>query len=131
MTPKLLIRLSVDALGRDPRRIGPRTLTRILTDVLPDTVLIPDSLLEELPAAITGYCTWVAEQYLPKQDRKEVLRTLNRRIAQLPQAVTSSPHPMRSYIADIDQNGYDGDVLQAVFDRRTASPHQHRCMQHP
>ncbi|MCY0923543.1 MULTISPECIES: hypothetical protein [unclassified Streptomyces] len=72
VAPQLLIRLSVDVLGRDPRRIGPGTLTRIFTDALPGSLLLPDALLDELPAAITGYYTWVAEQYLPKQDRKEV-----------------------------------------------------------
>ncbi|MGW2936644.1 hypothetical protein ACWDA7_33405 [Streptomyces sp. NPDC001156] len=118
VAPKLLIRLSVDILGRDPRRIGPGTLTRIFTDALPDSLLLPDALLDEAAAAITGYYTWVAEQYLPKQDRKEVLRTLRRRIAALPQTLAAFPQPLRAYIADIDQNGHDGDVLQAVIDRR-------------
>jgi hypothetical protein len=118
MVPKLLIRLSVDVLGRDPRRIGPGTLTRIFTDALPGCLLLPDALLDELPAAITGYYTWVVEQYLPKQDHKEVLRVLRRRAAALPQTLVAFAQPLRAYIADIDQNGYDGDVLQAVIDRR-------------
>ncbi|MGI5513774.1 hypothetical protein [Streptomyces sp. CA-106131] len=119
VAPRLLIRLSVDVLGRDPRRIGPGTLTRIFTDALPGSLLLPDALLDELPAAIIGYYTWVAEQYLPKQDRKEVLRILRRRTAALSQTLKVFPaQPLRAYIADIDQNGHDGDVLQAVIDRR-------------
>ncbi|MCX4596496.1 hypothetical protein OG819_44685 [Streptomyces sp. NBC_01549] len=119
VAPKLLIGLSVDVLGRDPRRIGPGTLTRIFTDALPGSLLLPDALLDEASAAISSYYTWVAEQYLPKQDRKEVLRTLRRRIAALPRTLAAFPaHPLRAYIADIDHNGHDGDVLQAVIDRR-------------
>ncbi|WP_127356553.1 hypothetical protein [Actinacidiphila soli] len=118
MAPKLLIRLSVDVLGRDPRRIGPATLTRIFTDALPGSLLLPDALLDEVPAAITGYYTWLAEQHLPRQDRKEVLRVLRRRTAALPRVLAASPQPLRAYIADIQQGGHDGDVLQAVIDRR-------------
>jgi hypothetical protein len=118
MLPQLLIRLSAEVLGRDPRRIGPCTLTRIFTDALPGCLLLPDALLEELPAAITSYYTWLAEQYLPRRDRKEVLRILRRYTAALPQTLAAFPHPLRPYIADIRQDGHDGDVLQAVIDRR-------------
>jgi hypothetical protein len=118
LAPKMLIRLSVEVLGRDPRRIGPGTLTRIFTDALPGHLLLPDALLEKLPDAVAGYYIWLAEQHLPKADRKAVLRTLRLRTAALPQTLAAFPQPLRAYIADIRQDGHDGDVLQAVIDRR-------------
>jgi hypothetical protein len=119
LAARTLIRLSVEVLGRDPRRIGPGVLTRMFTDALPGSLLLPDALLDELPAAITGYYTWLAEQYLPKADRKTVLRMLRRHTAALPRQLAAGPHPLRAYIADIRDDGYDGDVLQLVLDRRT------------
>jgi hypothetical protein len=74
LAPQLLIRLSVEVLDRDPRRIGSGVLTQMFTDALPGCLLLPDALLDELPAVITGYYTWIAEQHLPKADRKEILR---------------------------------------------------------
>lgn len=84
LAPQLLIRLSVEVLGRDPRRIGSGVLTQMFTDALPGCLLLPDALLDELPAVITGYYTWIAEQHLPKADRKEMLRILRRHTAALP-----------------------------------------------
>jgi hypothetical protein len=58
--PLNLMRLSVDVMGRDPRRIGPRTLDRLLGEIFPAVLLAPEVLLKELPAAAEAWFDWLA-----------------------------------------------------------------------
>jgi hypothetical protein len=117
--PLNLMRLSVDFMGRDPRRIGPRTLDRLLGEILPATVLAPDVLLKELPAAVEAWFGWLTTTYLPAGERKAVVRQTRKLAARLPKLARASGNPMLPYIADVQENGHDGDVLQAILDRRS------------
>jgi hypothetical protein len=117
--PLNLMRLSVDFMGRDPRRIGPRTLDRLLGEVLPASLLAPDVLLKELPVAVAAWFGWLGERYLPAGEGKVVARQVRKLAAELPKRARASHNPMRPYIADIQENGHDGDVARAVLDRRS------------
>lgn len=117
--PLNLMRLSADFMGRDPRRIGPRTLDRLLGELLPASLLAPDILLEELPAAVEAWFGWLGATYLPAGERKAVARQVRKLAARLPKLARVAHNPMRPYIADVQGNGHDGAILQAVLERRS------------
>ncbi|MFI6360505.1 hypothetical protein ACIBJF_50170 [Streptomyces sp. NPDC050743] len=117
--PLNLMRLSADFMGRDPRRIGPRALDRLLGELLPASLFAPDALLKELPAAVEAWFGWLGERHLPAGERKAVARQVRKLAAKLPKRARASHNPARPYIADVEENGHDGDVLQAVLERRS------------
>lgn len=117
--PLNLMRLSADFMGRDPRRIGPRTLDRLLGEILPASLFAPDVLLEELPAAVEAWFGWLGATYLPAGERKAVARQVRKLAARLPKLARAAHNPMRPYIADVQGNGHHGDILQAVLERRS------------
>jgi hypothetical protein len=63
--PLNLMRLSAGFMGRDPRRVGPRALDRLLGELLPVSLLAPDALLEELSAAVEAWFGWLGAEHLP------------------------------------------------------------------
>jgi hypothetical protein len=115
-----IVDTSIDVLGFPPDRIGPVSVTRLFGEVLPATIMIPESLLDQAQRVAHAWVRWRADaQDLPRTAHRQV-----RRAAQA--ALTAFPHGCRDrrlnptipYVADTPAERTDGPTLTEILHRR-------------
>lgn len=120
--PGMLITSCVSQMGCEPDLIGPELLDRLLTWVIPGTILAPDHFGELVPPVIRAWTEWLAERRgLHGNARKKLTSRLNALLRQFP-ARWNGPaaSPLRRYVQDVpDDEAYRGDVVMPLLERRT------------
>lgn len=119
--PKLLVSLSVNYLGCDPRVLSVKGLTRILLRIIPAITVAPDSFGVKIPPVARAWAEWLAEQRgLGGSARRRIDRAVERLLRQFP-AHWNGPlaSPLRRYVQDVpDEVACDGDLLMPLLERR-------------
>ena len=115
-----LVDLSADVLFWPPDRIGPRTVVRMMTEVVPGSLLLPEEVLGDLERVVPEWFTWVLERSdVPARDRVSVLRALEGSAVVLARrARDRRGRPELPYVADLSREQAGGDELFAVLQRR-------------
>jgi hypothetical protein len=120
--PGMLITSCVSQLGCEPDLIGPELLDRLLTWVIPGTILAPDHFGELIPPVIRAWTEWLAQRRgLGGNARKKLMSRLDALLRQFP-ARWNGPaaSPLRRYVQDVpDDEAYRGDVILPLLERRT------------
>jgi hypothetical protein len=119
--PKLLVSLTVNSLGCDPRVLSVKGLTRILLRIIPAITVAPDSFGVKIPPVTRAWAEWLAEQRgLSRGTRRRINRDVERLLRQFP-AHWNGPlaSPLRRYVQDVpDEVACDGDLLMPLLERR-------------
>lgn len=119
--PKLLVSLTVNYLGCDPRVLSVKGLTRILLRTIPEITAAPDSFGVKIPPVTRAWVEWLAEQRgLDGSARRRINREVEGLLRQFP-AHWNGPlaSPLRRYVQDVtDEVACDGDLLMPLLERR-------------
>jgi hypothetical protein len=119
--PKLLVSLTVNYLGCDPRVLSVKGLTRILLRIIPAITAAPDSFGVKIPPVTRAWAGWLAEQRgLSGGTRRRINREVERLLRQFP-AHWNGPlaSPLRRYVQDVpDEVACGGDLLMPLLERR-------------
>jgi hypothetical protein len=119
--PKLLVSLTVNYLGCDPRALSVKGLTRILLHIIPAITAAPDSFGVKILPVARAWTEWLAEQRgLGGGARRQINRAVERLLRQFP-AQWDGPlaSPLRRYVQDVpDEVACDGDLLMPLLERR-------------
>jgi hypothetical protein len=120
--PGMLVTSCVSQLGCEPDLIGPELLDRLLTWVIPMTILAPDHFGDLVPPVIRAWTEWLAQRRgLHGSTRKKLMSRLDALLRQFP-ARWNGPvaSPLRRYVQDVpDDEAYRGDVIMPLIERRT------------
>jgi hypothetical protein len=120
--PGMLITSCVSQMGCEPDLIGPELLDRLLTWVIPGTILAPDHFGELVSPVIRAWTEWLAERRgLDSKARKKLTSRLDALLRRFP-ARWNGPvaSPLRRYVQDMpDDEAYRGDVIVPLLERRT------------
>jgi hypothetical protein len=121
MIPGVLAMNCVRNLGCDPTLIGPLVLERLLLDVLPRTLLVPDRFGEAIPPAVEAWTEWLTERNkLPASARKQLTLSTRHTLLRFGRIwYGPDAEPLRRYVNDLsDTAAADRSVVAAVIDRR-------------
>jgi hypothetical protein len=111
---------SVDVLGFPPDRIGLASLARLFGEVLPATMVIPRSLLEQVQQVARAWVRWrTGARDLPSAARRELRRAAPAVLAAFPaRCLDRRLNPTVPYLAGTPAARADGPALQEILDRR-------------
>lgn len=114
-----IVDASVDTLGFPPDRIGPNSVGRLLGEVLPSAVAIPQSLLTQALEVVRAWMRWRTDaQDLPRAARRELRRISLAALAEFPDLCRDRRlNPAVSYLADVP--ALDGPATAEVLRRRS------------
>ena len=115
-----VIDASIDVLGFPPDRIGPVSVTRLFGEVLPATILIPESLLDQAQQAAHAWVRWRTDaQDLPRPAHRQLRRAAQAALTAFPQLCRDRRlNPTIPYVADTPAQRTDGPALTDIFHRR-------------
>lgn len=122
-----LIDLSLDVLGWAPDRIGPRSAARLLLDVVPQGLLLPEAVLGDLEVVAARWCRWVADRTgrdlsLTAAGRADLQDVLDRAVGQLAGRVRDRKvTPRYPYVADVPPDRAAAQALREVLHRRVVA----------
>jgi hypothetical protein len=110
----------IDVLGLPPDRIGPVSVARLFGEVLPATMMIPESLLDQAHRVAHAWVRWRADaQDLPRAAHRQVRRTATAALAVFPQQCRDRRvNPTVPYLADTPAQRTDGPALMEILHRR-------------
>jgi hypothetical protein len=75
--PRDLVMICVDRLGRDPLPPGPLLFRRLVRDVVPETLVLPTRVADDVSQAMRAWARWTAGRCdLPKRLRRRLLAEL-------------------------------------------------------
>jgi hypothetical protein len=119
--PKILIGITVDGLGCDPRLVAPLAIDRILGHLLPSQLVAPDRFGEVIPPVVRAWTEWLAEERgLDKGQLRRLRLRMESALRKFPE-LWNGPHasPTRRYVQDVpDEVACDGNLLIPVIQRR-------------
>gem|GEM_PF-1133130 len=115
-----IVDASVDVLGFPPDRLGPASVARLFGEVLPRTVVIPQSMLEQVLQIIDVWLPWrIDAQDLPRAADRTLRRTALTVQAAFPMLSRNRRlNPTAPYFADTPAARSDGTSLQEILRRR-------------
>lgn len=115
-----IVDASVDVLGFPPDRIGLASLARLFGEVLPATMVIPRSLLEQVQQVARAWVRWrTGARDLPSAARRELRRAAPAVLAAFPaRCLDRRLNPTVPYLAGTPAARADGPALQEILDRR-------------
>jgi hypothetical protein len=122
MLPFLYISTCVNQLGCDPLLLGPLLLDRVLMQVFPAVLLVPDRFADTIPPFMSAWTDWIADQHkLAGSQRRMLLFRLTYLLRRFPQAWRGpAVGPLRRYVQDLpDEVATVGAELMSVVQRRT------------
>ena len=111
---------SIDVLGFPPDRIGPVSVTRLFGEVLPATIMIPESLLDQAQRVAHAWVRWRTDaQDLPRTAHRQVRRAAQAALTAFPQGCRDRRlNPTVPYLADTPAERTDGPALTEILHRR-------------
>jgi hypothetical protein len=111
---------SVDVLAFPPDRIGLASLARLFGEVLPATMVIPQSLQDQTQQVARAWVRWRTDaQDLPSAARRELRRAAHAVLTVFPQLCRDRRlNPTVPYLADTPAARTDGPALQEILHRR-------------
>jgi hypothetical protein len=112
---------SLDGLGFPPDRIGPASVVRLFGEVLPATIMVPESLLAQAQQVARDWVRWRTDTLDPPRGARKNLRRVSQEV------LTAFPrlcrdrrlNPAAPYVADTPAEQTDGPTLQQILDRRS------------
>ncbi len=115
-----IVDASVDVLGFPPDRIGLASVARLFGEVLPATMAIPESLLDQAQQVAREWVRWRTDaRDLPRAARRELRRAAPKVLAAFPKLCRDRRlNPTVPYLADTSAARTDGPALQEVLHRR-------------
>ncbi|MBN1172013.1 MAG: hypothetical protein JXA67_07545 [Micromonosporaceae bacterium] len=116
-----IVDASVDTLGFPPDRIGPNSVGRLLGEVVPSTIAIPQSLLAQAQQVARTWVRWRTDALdLPRAARREMRRAALSALAAFPDLCDDRRlNPTVPYLADTPAAGTDGPAMAEVLRRRS------------
>jgi len=115
-----IVDASVDVLAFPPDRIGLASVARLFGEVLPATMVIPQSLLDQAQQVARAWVRWRTDaQDLPRAARRELRRAAHAVLTAFPALCRDRRlNPTVPYLADTPAARADGPALQEVLHRR-------------
>jgi hypothetical protein len=115
-----VVEKSIDVLGFPPDRIGPVSVTRLFGEVLPATIMIPESLLDQAQRVAHAWVRWRTDaQDLPRAAHRQVRRAAQAALNAFPQGCRDRRlNPTVPYVADSPAERTDGPALTKILHRR-------------
>jgi hypothetical protein len=111
---------SIDVLGFPPDRIGPVSLTRLFSEVLPATIMIPESLLDQVQRVAHAWVRWRGDSPdLPRAARRQLRRAARAALTVFPKLCRDRRiNPTIPYVCDTPAQRTDGPALAEILHRR-------------
>jgi hypothetical protein len=115
-----IVDLSVDYLGCSPDRTGPVTVERLILDILPGYLTMPDSMIDEVVLVVKEWLAWRLNLLdAPTRARVELLAVNDRVVKVLPTLLRDHlVHREYPYVADLPRDCASGEI-QVVLERRS------------
>jgi hypothetical protein len=115
-----IVDASVDVLGFPPDRIGQASVARLFGEVLPATVIVPPSLLEQAQQVAHAWVRWRADaQDLPRAAHRQLRRATHAVLTAFPALCRDRRlNPTVPYLTDTPATHADGPTMQEILHRR-------------
>lgn len=116
-----IVDASVTALGFPPDRTGLASVARLFGEVLPATVMIPDSRLDLAQAVASAWVRWRANaQDLPRAAHRQLRRAAGAVLAAFPTLCCDRQlNPTAPYLTGVPATAVHGPTMQQILHRRT------------
>ena len=115
-----IVDASVNMLGFPPDRIGLASVARLFGEVLPATMAIPDSLLDQAQQVAHAWVRWRTDaQDLPRAGHRQLRKASHAVLTVFPKLCRDRRfNPAAPYLADTPAARADGLALQEILHRR-------------
>jgi len=115
-----VVDLSLDVLDWPPDRVGPLTVSRLVREVIPRSLLAPEPVLMDLERVVHEWLTWRLEALeLRRWERGRLQLGIQAATRALPgRCRDRSIQPQYPYVADLPRDQAGGRDLFAVLARR-------------
>jgi len=115
-----IVDASLDVLGHPPDRIGLASVARLFGEVLPATLAIPPSLLDQAQQVAHAWVRWRTDaQHLPRAGHRQLRRAAHAVLTAFPTFCRDRRlNPAAPYLADTPAARADGPTLQEILRRR-------------
>lgn len=120
MFAERIVDASVTVLGFPPDRMGLACVARLFGEVLPASLVIPRSLVDQAQQVAHTWVRWRTDvQDLPRAAQRQLRRTSLAVLAAFPKLCCDGRlNPTVPYLADTPASSADGPTLQEILRRR-------------